>query len=473
MSTPAAAAAPKKEKKGPPAGLVIPPKKPKLTKAERRALQEQQRAAKSSDGHVTSKEGVQATTTTTTTTTVSTTAKEKPEAQAGASPTTVLEPLAPRLSMVSHLTPYRDVSQVFSLGATLQTISSSTAESHTTTTTTTNKHLHPAVLALGYRYAAGEIRGANARCRHMLACWATVIRDFVPPTKGEQQQDLRQVMETLLKTSFQFWTESCRPHSVSMGNAYTMLKMATASLDRRATWEELRALLLDTMKAYAQERIDYAGQAIAELACRKVLPALGAAPAQVILTYGYSEVVALVLKQAIQEGKHFSVICVDSPPLLEGRRLLEELCEAGRTDCTYILLNALTYVLPTVTTVFLGAAALMSDGAVWNRVGTAQVALLAHAHNIPVLVCAESHKISHRVQLEALTHNEIGAPPRNPAKKMEDERSSSGPSNLMPLNLLYDLTPASFVSGIVTELGIVPPTSVAVLLRELNSQLQA
>ena len=109
----------------------------------------------------------------------------------------------------------------------------------------------------------------------------------------------------------------------------------------------------------------------------------------------------------------------------------------------------------------------MSDGSIWNRVGTANVALLAQAHNIPVLVCAESYKISNRVQLEALTHNEMGAPPANPQEdKVGDKK------NLSPINLLYDLTPAKFVSGIVTELGIVPPTSVAVLLRELNSQHQ-
>jgi len=94
------------------------------------------------------------------------------------------------------------------------------------------------------------------------------------------------------------------------------------------------------------------------------------------------------------------------------------------------------------------------------------------------LVCAESYKISNRVQLEALTHNEIGAPPGNPQEDSDeddddDSNNKKSIKNLTPLNLLYDLTPASFVSGIVTELGIVPPTSVAVLLRELNSQQQA
>lgn len=35
---------------------------------------------------------------------------------------------------------------------------------------------------------------------------------------------------------------------------------------------------------------------------------------------------------------------------------------------------------------------------------------------------------------------------------------------------MYDVTPSDFVSGIVTELGILPPTSVAVLLREMSPQ---
>ena len=43
-------------------------------------------------------------------------------------------------------------------------------------------------------------------------------------------------------------------------------------------------------------------------------------------------------------------------------------------------------------------------------------------------------------------------------------------TSLRLLNLLYDLTPSEFVSGIVTEMGILPPTSVAVLLREMNPQ---
>lgn len=501
MSSEKAAATPapaKKEKKGPPPGLVIPPKKPKLTKAERRALQEQQRAAKAADSggkqpqhggggkntESNAKAGEKAPHTaasakTTATATAADSSDTSPGAAgAGSAPDTAHTTSAAssntRLAMVSHLNPYRPVHEIFEQGATLRCRD----------TPINTESLHPAVVQLGYRYAAGDIRGGNARCRHMLACWQRVLRDFTP---SDLSADVRPLVDGLLKTSFQFWTEHCRPHSVSMGNAYTMIKTATGALDRTIQWDELRDELSETMQAYTRERIDFAGKAIADLACSKLLPdeaspnrrRRASSEPPTILVYGYSEVVSLVLRQAAAQNKPFAVICVDSRPLLEGRRMLQELRQAGVKDCTYILLNALTYVLPRVTTVLVGAAALMSDGAVWNRVGTANVALLADAHNIPVLVCAESYKISNRVQLEALTHNEMGAPPANPQEDPneddnhdENNNKGSGTKNLTPLNLLYDLTPASFVSGIVTELGIVPPTSVAVLLRELNSQQQ-
>jgi translation initiation factor eIF-2B subunit delta len=57
----------------------------------------------------------------------------------------------------------------------------------------------------------------------------------------------------------------------------------------------------------------------------------------------------------------------------------------------------------------------------------------------------------------------------HPSKTLEKWKEKNG-GNLRLLNLLYDLTPNEFVSGIVTEMGILPPTSVAVLLREMNPQ---
>lgn len=43
-----------------------------------------------------------------------------------------------------------------------------------------------------------------------------------------------------------------------------------------------------------------------------------------------------------------------------------------------------------------------------SRVGTAQVALIAKAFNVPVLVACETHKSCERVQTDSIVHNELG-----------------------------------------------------------------
>ncbi len=60
--------------------------------------------------------------------------------------------------------------------------------------------------------------------------------------------------------------------------------------------------------------------------------------------------------------------------------------------------------------VFLGAAAVLSNGTVLSRAGTAAVAMVAQAHNKPVMICCETHKFNERVQLDSITHNELGDP---------------------------------------------------------------
>jgi len=244
-----------------------------------------------------------------------------------------------------------------------------------------------------------------------------------------------------------------------MGNAFTFLKSAVASLDRDMSVEDIVTVLQETTKAYVQERLDFADQVISDFASTKIVNG------DVILTYAHSSVVESLLKRA-SSTTTFRVVVADSRPLLEGKTLLKSLRNAG-IECCYILMNSLSYIMKDVTKVFLGASALMSDGSVLSRVGTACVALSAQSSNKPVLVCCETYKMSNRVQLESITGNELGSPQFVVSKDLQGFRDQK---NLMLLNLLYDLTPSNVVSGIVTEMGILPPTSVAVLLRELNPE---
>lgn len=62
-----------------------------------------------------------------------------------------------------------------------------------------------------------------------------------------------------------------------------------------------------------------------------------------------------------------------------------------------------------VSSVFIGAHSLHSNGALYSRAGTALVAMMAKQHSVPVVVCCETYKYSEGVQLDSFTKNELGA----------------------------------------------------------------
>ena len=112
---------------------------------------------------------------------------------------------------------------------------------------------------------------------------------------------------------------------------------------------------------------------------------------------------------------------------------------------------------------------MLSNGNLISRAGTAGVAMMAHRFNIPVMVCCETYKFVERAQLDSICFNELGNPDaiiEGGSYSVSDWRTTE---NLKLLNLNYDLTPIEFLSVIISEVGMIPPTSVPVILREQNS----
>ena len=74
---------------------------------------------------------------------------------------------------------------------------------------------------------------------------------------------------------------------------------------------------------------------------------------------------------------------------------------------TYVLLSALGIVLQETSIVLLGAHALLSDGAMFSRAGTATVAMMAKGAGKPVVCCCETYKFTEKVMLESFGSNEM------------------------------------------------------------------
>ncbi|TDH00369.1 hypothetical protein EPR50_G00187700, partial [Perca flavescens] len=318
--------------------------------------------------------------------------------------------------------------------------------------------IHPAIVRLGLQYSQGIVAGSNARSVALLHAFKQVIRDYTTPPNEELSRDLVNKLKPYIS-----FLNQCRPLSASMGNAIKYIKKEISNIPSQCKEEEAKSKLLSCIECYIDEKIILAAKAIAKSSIEKINNG------DVILVYGCSSLVNHILCEAFEKNIKFRVIVVDSRPRLEGREALRRLVQRG-ISCTYVLISAVSYILPEVSKVFLGAHALLANGYVMSRVGTSQIALVAKAFNVPVLVCCETYKFCERVQTDSFVSNELDDPDDlivTRKGKTQLEHWQDVPS-LGLLNLVYDVTPPDFVDLVITDLGMIPCTSVPVVLRVKN-----
>ncbi|XP_064652149.1 translation initiation factor eIF2B subunit delta-like [Lineus longissimus] len=315
--------------------------------------------------------------------------------------------------------------------------------------------LHPAFLRLGVQYAEGIICGSNARCVGLLAALKRFVGDYTTPPQKELARD----MEARLKPNITFLNQ-CRPLSVSMGNAIKYIKWHITHTPSEMSDSEAKKNLFENIDNFVKEKVVLSGKAILQSASAKIRDN------DVIIVYGCSSLIYRVLSGSHEEGKRFRVIVVDGRPKNEGKEMLRRLVKLG-VQCSYVLISAAAYVMKEATMVLLGAHALLANGCVMSRVGTSQIALVAKAYNVPVLVCCETYKFCERVQTDSFVFNEL-ADPNDLVKTDKAKQYLSGWRDIPALNLLnlmYDVTPPELVTIVITELGKIPCTSVPVVLR--------
>ncbi|KAH0555931.1 hypothetical protein GP486_006127 [Trichoglossum hirsutum] len=347
--------------------------------------------------------------------------------------------------------------------------------------------VHPAVLTLGLQMSSYEICGSTARCVATLLAFKRVIESYTTPPGTTLTRHLTFHLSHQIT-----YLTSCRPISVSMGNAIRWLKLQITDIDIDTPESEAKAQLCDAVDNFIREKITLADKVIASSAGEKIRNG------DVILTYAKSRIVQQALVDAYDRGTKFRVIVIDSRPLFEGRNLARALADHG-LEVQYSLTHALSYVIKDVTKVFLGAHAMLSNGRLYSRVGTALVAMTAKDRDVPVIVCCESVKFTDRVNLDSIVTNELAPPdelvlslpdssttatavataptvpttPSTPSTSAISLPSTSPPGlpnwrhqpNLNLLNLMYDVTPAEYIKMVITEFGSLPPSSVPVLHR--------
>jgi methylthioribose-1-phosphate isomerase len=158
---------------------------------------------------------------------------------------------------------------------------------------------------------------------------------------------------------------------------------------------------------------------------------------------------------AHRAGKNIHVFVDETRPVLQGARLTTWELQQENIPLTLITDNMAGHFMRSggIKAVFVGADRIAANGDVANKIGTYSVAVLAHAHTIPVYVVAPCST----VDLKLPSGDHIPIEQRRPEEVTVVHGMQIAPAGIQVANPAFDVTPHRYVTAIITDRGIVRP----------------
>lgn len=175
-----------------------------------------------------------------------------------------------------------------------------------------------------------------------------------------------------------------------------------------------------------------------------------------LATVAYGTALALMYV-AHEQGKRFHVWADETRPLLQGARLTAYELQAAGIDVTVLCDGAAASLMRAgkVDVVITGADRIAANGDVANKIGTYGVAISARCHGVPFYVAAP------RSTFDLSLADGDGIPIEQ--RSVEEVGVIGGrgytPAGVACWNPAFDVTPAEYIRGIVTEAGLVEPVT--------------
>lgn len=170
-----------------------------------------------------------------------------------------------------------------------------------------------------------------------------------------------------------------------------------------------------------------------------------------------------VIRLAHEKGKQIHVYVDETRPVLQGARLTAWECVQYGIPATLITDNMAAHLMRKglIQACFVGADRIAANGDTANKIGTYGVSVLAKEHGIPFYVVAPTSTVDlamdhgDQIEIEERKHEEV--------THISGVRIA--PEGIGVANPAFDVTPARYITGIVTEAGIAYPPFAANLQR--------
>ncbi len=177
-----------------------------------------------------------------------------------------------------------------------------------------------------------------------------------------------------------------------------------------------------------------------------------------IATAGYGTAEG-IMRSAVEEGKKIHVYVDETRPVLQGARLTAWELMQENIPCTLITDNMAGYLMfhDMVDVAIVGADRIAKNGDVANKIGTYGLAVLCKEHGIPFYVAAPLSTIDFTIE----SGSSIPIEERDPREVTHVlGKVQIAPDGVQVANPAFDVTPARYISAIITEVGAFHPKDI-------------
>ncbi len=245
---------------------------------------------------------------------------------------------------------------------------------------------------------------------------------------------------------------STRPTAVNLFWAIERIKQF-AQANREKSIDEIRTLLVEESQRILDE----------DIATNKMIGSYGSVflsdednvithcNAGSVATAGYGTAEG-VMRAAVEEGKRIHVYVDETRPVLQGARLTAWELMQENIPCTLITDNMAGYFMyhDMIDVAIVGADRIARNGDVANKIGTYSLAVLCKVHGIPFYVAAPLSSIDFKIE----AGSSIPIEERNPREVTHLlDKVQIAPSGVNVANPAFDITPARYITAIITEKG--------------------
>jgi methylthioribose-1-phosphate isomerase len=159
-----------------------------------------------------------------------------------------------------------------------------------------------------------------------------------------------------------------------------------------------------------------------------------------------------VIRAAVERGHDLSVFADETRPYLQGARLTAWELMKDNIPTTVLCDNMSAHLMKQgrIQAVIVGADRIAANGDTANKIGTYAVSILAREHGIPFYVAAPWSTID-----SATPHGDaIPIEQRDPREVTHSNGRQMTPTGVGIENPAFDVTPAKYITAIITERGI-------------------